>query len=487
MDTVQDTYEVVVGLEVHAQLLTESKIFASDSTRFGSGPNTQTGVISLALPGALPMLNESVLELAVKAGLATNCSISRETRFDRKNYFYADLPKGYQITQDHLPIAIGGFLGVKTALFGERTIRINRIHMEEDAGKSIHDLDDALSFIDLNRAGMPLIELVTEPDIRSGEEAFQFLTEIRRLFRFLDVCDGNMEEGSLRCDANISVRKKGATEYGQRCEVKNLNSIRNVQRAIESEAARQIAEIENGAVITQQTLGFDDAGGTTYPLREKETANDYRYFPEPDLPAFYITEDWLAAIAAHMPELPEQCATRFERDFGLSIYDAAQLTGDKDTIRYADAVFARTTNYKAAANWLIGAVRFWLNAEGKTLTQFPLPPEKIAALADLVSSGKVNSSIAQQKLFPAMIGSPGEDPGTIAAELGLLVNTADDNLQDFIDGALGMYADKVDEYRKGKKGLLGLFMGEVMKRSKGRIDPKTANRLLIEKLEGKNG
>lgn len=477
---------MVVGLEVHAQLLTESKIFASDSTRFGAAPNTQVGIISLALPGALPVLNEAVLTLAVKAGLATNCSISPETRFDRKNYFYADLPKGYQITQDHMPIALGGFLGVKTASGGERRIRINRIHMEEDAGKSIHDLDDALSFIDLNRAGMPLIELVTEPDIRSGEEAFVFLTEIRRLFRFLDVCDGNMEEGSLRCDANISVRKKGASEYGQRCEVKNLNSIRNVQRAIESEAARQIAAIGNGAVITQQTLGFDDASGTTYPLREKETANDYRYFPEPDLPAFHISEAWLQAIRDNMPELPERYAQRLEQEFGLSRYDAAQLSTDKETIGYANALFAASKHYKTAANWMIGPVRSWLNTAGTNFDAFPLAPAKLAALIELVASGKVNSSIAQQKLFPALLVSPEQNPADIAAAQGLLVDTAAGNLHDFIDEALAHYADKVAEYKKGKKGLLGLFMGEVMKRSKGRIDPKTANRLLLEKLDKKD-
>lgn len=483
MDTAKDKYEVVVGLEVHAQLLTRSKIFSSDSTVFGSSPNTQTGVISLALPGSLPVLNKSVLKLAIQAGIATNCRINRETRFDRKNYFYADLPKGYQVTQDHLPIAQSGFLVVKSAADGERHIRINRIHMEEDAGKSIHDMADDYSFIDLNRAGMPLIELVTEPDIRSGDEAFAFLTEIRRLYRFLDVCDGNMEEGSLRCDANISVRLKGSQEYGQRCEVKNLNSIRNVQRAIESESARQILLVEKGETITQQTLGFDDATGNTYPLREKEMANDYRYFPEPDLPAFHVSDEWLEEIRSQMPMLPEACAQKYEREMGLSAYDAAQLSTDKDTIIYADLLFSHTKHYKTAANWMIGPVRSWLNAENKTFSELPLQPQKLAAFVELVATGKVNSSMAQQKLFPALLISPDKNPEKLAAEMDLLVDTKSDDLQVFIDEALAQYADKVAEYKKGKKGLLGLFMGEVMKRSKGRIDPKTANTLLIKTLE----
>src|SRR3978361_702628 len=343
-----DKYELVVGLEVHAQLSTLSKAFSSDSAAFGAGPNEHVSVVSLGHPGTLPYMNKKMVEYAVKMGLACNCSINLNNTFARKNYFYADLPKGYQITQDQSPICLGGHITVRLSDGMQKDIAIHHIHMEEDAGKSMHDQHHADSLIDLNRAGVPLIEIVTEPDMRSSEEAGQFLTEIRKLVRYLDVCDGNMEEGSLRCDANISVRLKGQTTYGNRCEVKNLNSIRNVQRAIEHEFARQINVIENGGRIDQNTLNFNADTGETSVLRSKEMANDYRYFPEPDLTPLALNQEYLNKISRSMPVLPNALYNRYTTELGLSDYDAGVITADKDFALYFEALIASTDNYKAA-------------------------------------------------------------------------------------------------------------------------------------------
>ncbi len=475
-------YETVVGLEVHAQLSTLSKAYASDSAGFGDDPNTNISAITLGHPGTLPKVNEKVIEFAIKMGLATNCTIRHENQYARKNYFYADLPKGYQITQDTTPICTNGFIEVKLKDGSKSRIGITRIHMEEDAGKSIHDQDLYDSLIDLNRAGVPLIEIVSEPDIRSAEEAGAYLTEVRKVLRYLEICDGNMEEGSMRCDANISVRKKGSTAFGNRCEVKNLNSIRNVQRAIEYEVKRQIDAIEAGGHIDQNTLNFDAASGTTSVLRSKEMANDYRYFPEPDLPPVFVSDEFIKEIHAAMPELPEQLFLKFTKELGLSEYDAHILLDQKEMAMYFIQLCEHSKNYKAAANWMMGAIKSYLNEEAISITSFPIQPKTIAELIALIDDGKINNSLANNTLFPAMIKAPTQSPLVLAQELNLIISTSSNEIVGFIEEVLAKYPEKVLEYKSGKNGLLGLFMGEVMKLAKGKLDPKEANKLLIEAL-----
>jgi aspartyl-tRNA(Asn)/glutamyl-tRNA(Gln) amidotransferase subunit B len=481
---ISDKYELVVGLEVHAQLSTLSKVFSSDSAAFGAGPNEHISAISLGHPGTLPKLNKKAVEYAVKMGLACNCSINLNNTFARKNYFYADLPKGYQITQDQRPICLGGSVTVRLADH-TKSIAIHHIHLEEDAGKSMHDQHHADSLIDLNRAGVPLIEIVTEPDMRSSEEAGQFLTEIRKLVRYLDVCDGNMEEGSLRCDANISVRLRGQTTYGNRCEVKNLNSIRNVQRAIEHEFERQVNIIENGGHIDQNTLNFNADTGETSVLRSKEMANDYRYFPEPDLTPLALNQEYLDKIHSTMPVLPNSLYNKYTTELGLSDYDAGVITADRDFALYFEALIANTDNYKSAVNWLMGSIKSYLNDSGSSISGFKLKPETLAGLIKLVDSGKVNNTVAAQKLFPGLIKNTDKNAAELAAELNLLISTDNNDVSKFIQDAIAKYPDKVVEYQKGKKGVLGLFMGEIMKSSKGKIDPLKTNQLLIKELESK--
>lgn len=481
--SVYDKYEAVVGLEVHAQLLTKSKAYSSDPAEYGGDPNTYVSVITLGHPGTLPKVNEKVVEYAVKMGLATNCTIRKENQYARKNYFYADLPKGYQITQDTTPICTGGFITVKLKDGTQKKIRITRIHMEEDAGKSMHDQDIHDSLIDLNRAGVPLIEIVSEPDIRSAEEAGSYLAEIRKILRYLNICDGNMEEGSLRCDANISVRLKGTTAFGNRCEVKNLNSMRNVQRAIEFEVKRQIDVLEAGGHIDQNTLNFDTVSGATSVLRSKEMANDYRYFPEPDLPPVILSDDFINRIKEKMPELPEQLFEKYVTRYGLSAYDAANLVENKSIATFFEAVVQINPNYKAVANWIMGSVKSYLNEQAVEMDAFPLSPSSIAELVRLVEEGKINNSTASQRLFPALIASPESSPMDLARELNLLIENTSDDLAEFIREALQKYPEKVTEYKQGKKSLVGLFMGEVMKLSKGKVDAKLANKLLTEELE----
>ncbi len=484
-DTVKDKYELVVGLEVHVQLSTASKIFSTDSAGFGAGPNEHISPVSLGLPGTLPKLNEKVVEYAVKMGIATQCSINTYTHFDRKNYFYADLPKGFQTTQDSQPICTSGYIDVESASLSKTRIRIHRIHMEDDAGKSMHDQDATDSLIDLNRAGVPLIEIVSEPDIRSAAEAAAYLNEIRKLVKYLDICDGNMEEGSIRCDANISVRLKNAKDYGNRCEVKNLNSIRNLQRAIEHEFTRQVGIIEEGGHIDQNTLNFDAETGSTSPLRSKEMANDYRYFPEPDLPPLVLKEEYIKKISASIPELPAEKIERYTTQLGLSEYDSQILSAEKETAQYFDELISHTNNYKAAANWLIGSVKSYLNEQNKAISEFNINPSNLAGLISLIDSGKLNNSVAAQKVFPGMILKPDLSAEAVAIALEVMIDTADEELSSIIEEVLGNYPDKVKEYHNGKKGVLGLFMGDIMKRSKGKINPQTASKLVVEKLESK--
>jgi aspartyl-tRNA(Asn)/glutamyl-tRNA(Gln) amidotransferase subunit B len=484
-DGMGDKYELVVGLEVHAQLSTLSKSFSADSAAFGAGPNQHISPVSLGHPGTLPRINKKMVEYAVKMGLACNCTINLHNNFARKNYFYADLPKGYQTTQDQAPICLGGSVLVRLADGSSKNVAIHHIHMEDDAGKSMHDQHHADSLIDLNRAGVPLIEIVTEPDMRSSEEAGQFLTEIRKLMRYLDVCDGNMEEGSLRCDANISVRLKGETEYGNRCEVKNLNSIRNVQRAIEHEFARQVSIIESGGHIDQNTLNFNADTGETSVLRSKEMANDYRYFPEPDLPPLVLSQDYVDKIRQSLPALPNELYEKYISKLGLSEYDAGVITADREFALYFEDVIKNTDNYKSAANWLMGPVKSYLNENGIGIGDFTLNPLGLAGLIKLVDSGKINYSVTSQKLFPAMLKNSSKNAEELAAEMNLLINENGNDVNRFILDAIAKYPDKVIEYQKGKKGVLGLFMGEIMKSSKGKIDPQKTNQLLIKELEGK--
>lgn len=483
-DSLTDKYELVVGLEVHVQLSTESKIFSSDSAGFGGGPNEHISPVSLGLPGTLPKLNKKVVEYAIKMGLATNCSINQTTHFDRKNYFYADLPKGFQTTQDSQPICSSGFIDVRSDDHSSRRIRIHRIHMEDDAGKSMHDQDEFDSLIDLNRAGVPLIEIVSEPDIRSAHEAAAYLNEIRKLVRYLDICDGNMEEGSIRCDANISVRLKGDSNYGNRCEVKNLNSIRNLQRAIDHEFIRQIHLIESGELVEQNTLNFDAETGNTSPLRSKEMANDYRYFPEPDLQPLVLDKAFINSIAETLPELPASKISRYQSEMALSEYDAILLSSEKEIAVYFDELCSFTSHYKAAANWVIGPLRSYLHESGSHLSDINVSPERLAGLILLIDQGKLNYSVASHKVFPEMLKAS-VSAEEAAMKLQVLIDTDDNELSRLIDEVIEKFPDKVKEYNQGKKGVLGLFMGDLMKRSNGKINPQTATKLVVEKLESK--
>lgn len=481
--SIYDKYEAVIGLEVHAQLLTKSKAYSTDAAEYGALPNTLVSPITLGHPGTLPRANKRVIEYAVRLGLALNCRIRERNEYARKNYFYADLPKGYQITQDKTPICNDGHVNIKDADGNEKTIRIQRIHMEEDAGKSIHDQDPYDTLVDLNRAGVPLLEIVSEPDLRSADEAYRYLTEIRKLVRYLDICDGNMEEGSLRCDANISVRLKGSEQYGRRVEVKNMNSISNVKRAIEHEIRRHIDIVEAGGTIDQETRSFEAVSGTTFSLRSKEAANDYRYFPEPDLLPVIVSEAYVAEVHSKMPPLPHELFHKYTAELGLSAYDAGVLTDTKEVALYFEDVLHHTRNPKAAANWVMGPVKSFLNERALHVSEFPVSAAQLAALISLVESNKVSFAMAAQRIFPVLTDHPAKAPMQIAEELNLVQESNADALLDLIRQAVAKYPDKVSEYRAGKKGVHGLFMGEVMKLSKGKADPKLANQLLTQVLD----
>ena len=482
MSSLRDKYELVVGLEVHAQLSTQTKAYCNDSTEYGAGPNTQTSPITLGHPGTLPKSNKKVIEYAVKMGIACGSTIRERNEYARKNYFYPDLPKGYQITQDTTPICKGGVIYVKDAKGNNKAINITRIHMEEDAGKSIHDLDPFNSLVDLNRAGVALIEIVSEPDIRSSDEAYQYLAEIRKLVRYLDICDGNLEEGSLRCDANISVMPKGSKTFGNRAEVKNMNSLRNVKRAIEHEMDRQIEILENGGVVEQQTRSFNANTGTTSLMRSKEDANDYRYFPEPDLQPVLVTQTYIDQLKENLPPLPKELFTKFTKEFGLSDYDTKVIIEEKEIALYFNDLCQYTSNYKAAANFVNGSVKSYLNENAIEINDFKISTNRLAQLIQLVDEGKVSNSIATQKIFSSMIDND-LSPEEIAKVNNWIQESDSDALQSFVQQALEKYPEKVAEYKKGKKGLIGLFMGEVMKLSRGKADPKIANQLVREALE----
>lgn len=483
MPTYHEVYEAVIGLEVHTQLLTESKAYCADSAAYGGSPNTQVSPISLGHPGTLPVPNERVMEFAVRLGLAVKADIREHNEFARKNYFYADLPKGYQVTQDTTPICTGGFIEIKDKDGKPKKIRLTRIHMEEDSGKSIHDLDPFNTLIDLNRAGVPLLEIVSEADLADSTEAYNYLTEVRKLVRYLDICDGNMEEGSMRCDANISVKRKDTDAWGTKVEVKNMNSIRNVQRALQYEFDRQIEAIEKGEEIFQETRTFDAATGKTFVMRTKEDAHDYRYFPEPDLQPIKVEQSYIDQVLAELPPLPQELFRKYLKEYQLSEYDAGLLTDTKEIALYFEEIIKHTNNYKAAANWIMGSIKSYLNEQAITMNEFNVPAEKIAALIKLVDDNLVSNSVASQKVFPKLIENPEAEPKAIAEENNWIQSSDSSELEGYIKQAIAKYPEKVAEYNAGKKGLVGLFMGEVMKLSRGQADPKTANKLLINYLE----
>jgi aspartyl-tRNA(Asn)/glutamyl-tRNA(Gln) amidotransferase subunit B len=473
-------YEAVIGLEIHAQLATATKLFCGDATSFGADPNTHVSPITLGHPGTLPKTNAKAIEYAIKMGLACGANIAEDNYFARKNYFYPDLPKGYQISQHTTPICIGGQVKIKSES-GPKNIQLNRIHLEEDAGKSIHDISPTHTLIDLNRAGTPLIEIVTEPCIHSAEDAYLYVTEVRKLVRWLGICDGNMEEGSLRCDANISIRLKGEVQLGTKVEVKNLNSIRNIKKAIEYEIERLIHLKETGGAIIQQTRSFDADNDTTFSIRDKEDANDYRYFPDPDLAPFHLTKEYISAIKAALPSLPNALKENWKSIYGLTEYDVDQLCEHKEEADFYIALTQHTTHYKAAANWIIGPIRAYLNETGKSYQSLYASIPNILTLMEMVEMGQLNFSVASGKVFTAIMLEP-QSPIEYATQHNLIQTQSTNEIEKWIEEILTEHPDKVLEYKKGKKGLIGLFMGEIKKKSKGKADPKTTTQLLEKKL-----
>lgn len=473
-------WEIVIGLEVHAQVASKSKLFSGAATNFGAEPNTQVSLVDAAFPGMLPVINHFCVEQAIKTGLGINAHINHVSVFDRKNYFYADLPQGYQISQFLDPIVGKGTLLIDLPNGQTREIGITRIHLEQDAGKSLHDQSPKYSFIDLNRAGIALMEIVSEPDLRTSEEAGEYMKKLRAILRYLGTCDGDMEKGSLRCDANVSVRRPGAP-LGTRCEIKNLNSIRNIIRAIDYEAERQISVIENGGTIDQETRLFDANNGTTRKMRSKEDAHDYRYFPDPDLLPLVLDEAWIEKIRSNLPELPDQKKARYMHDLALSAYDASVLVADKETAAYFEAVIDDTIDAKLAANWITAELFGRLNKMDAPITQSPVSAEKLKGLLRLISSNVISGKIAKQ-VFDIMFET-GQDAQTIVEEQGLQQVTDSSAIESAIDTILANNADKVAEYRSGKDKLFGFFVGQVMKATQGKANPEMVNTLLKQKLD----
>jgi len=481
--SIREKYTVIIGLEVHAQLSLQRKMFAPEAASYGALPNTQVSTVTLAHPGTLPLINKQAVAYAIKMGLACHSEITRESIFSRKNYFYPDLPKGYQITQDRTPICRGGYLAIDTQEGHEKQIALERIHLEEDAGKSVHGLVQGKTLLDFNRAGVALIEVVTKPVLRTSEEAYSLLGEIRKLVRYLNICDGNMEEGSLRCDVNISVMLKDAPAFGQRVEVKNMNSIRNVQLAIEHEIDRQITVLERGGVVVAETRSYHADTNTTQSMREKEVLKDYRYFPEPDLPPLVMSEEWIEVLRQAMPLLPRECCKKFINTYQLPAYDASVLTEDRDTALYFEELCQLTTYYKAASNWVMGPVKSYLNELTLSIKEFPLQPMILAKLIALVEQDQLSFSVASQKLYPALLAQPDKSPLALAQAFNLLQESDTKKIQALVDEVLAAYPEKIAAYRNGKKGILGMLMGEVMKKSRGKAAPKVANALLRQCLE----
>ncbi|MDY6804102.1 MAG: Asp-tRNA(Asn)/Glu-tRNA(Gln) amidotransferase subunit GatB [Cyanobacteriota bacterium] len=487
---VKTQYEAVIGLEVHCQLSTKTKIFSSSSTEFGSGPNVNIDPICMGMPGVLPVLNQKVLEYAVKAGLALNCEIAPYSKFDRKQYFYPDLPKNFQISQFDLPIAEHGCLEIE--LVGEdgsatrKKIGITRLHMEEDAGKLVHGGSDRLSgstysMVDYNRAGIALIEIVSEPDLRSGQEAAEYAEELRRIVRYLGVSDGNMQEGSLRCDVNISIRPVGEEKFGTKVEIKNMNSFSAIHRAIDYEIQRQTEALETGERIFQETRLWEEGSQRTISMRSKEGSSDYRYFPEPDLPPILVSEENLAAWKSQLPELPAQKRHRYETEIGLSPYDARVLTDDSKVAEYFEATLAAGGNAKQAANWLMGDITAYLKNEKLAIDELPLKPENLAELISLIEEGTISGKIAKE-ILPELFAKGGS-PKKLVEEKGMVVIADAGALEAILDEILAAHPGELEQYHNGKTKLRGFFVGQVMKKTQGRADPKLTNQLLSKKLQ----
>ncbi len=474
-------YEIIIGLEVHAQLNTQSKVFAVSPTQFGASPNTQVSTVCYALPGALPVLNKKALEKAILAGLALGSSITLFTKFDRKNYFYPDLPKGYQISQFDKPICVGG--QVEISVNGEeKAIRLTRIHLEEDAGKLIHSLDPNIpfSYVDLNRAGTPLIEIVSEPDIRSSEEAYQYLMNLKNILRYINVSDCNMEEGSLRCDANVSIRPRGEKGFRTRVEIKNLNSFKAVKSAIDYEVEWQKEQYSRGLTFSQMTKLWDANSQKTIPMRTKEMAHDYRYFPDPDLPPISLTQEFIDTLKSNLPELPKQKKLRYVTEFALPEYDAEVLTSEKEIADYYEQVVAICKDPKKASNWVKDEILGIVNKENISISNFSIEPKRIAELIQMLNSDSITGKIAKI-IFETMLTSK-ESPSQIAQKQGLVVMRDTQQIEELANKAIASNPDAVEGWKKGRDKVLAALVGFIMKETKGKADPKLVNEILLSKL-----
>lgn len=476
-------YETVIGLEVHIQLSTQRKVFAPENFVFGSQPNHHVSPVSMAHPGALPSPNLSCLKHIIKLGLAIGCEIAPLSYFARKNYFYPDLPKGYQLSQDNLPICGEGELEIMIDGQANKVVQIERIHLEEDAGKSIHDIHPTQTLIDLNRAGVGLAELVTKPDLRSAKEAGAFLAEVRRIVRYLQISDGNMEEGSLRCDANVSVMLKGAKEYGTRAEIKNINSISQVIKAITYESQRQMECVEAGEKIRQETRTWDVQKGKSFPMREKETADDYRYFPEPDMQPVQVSKELLTQLAADIPRLPRERFELYQQTYKIPKNEAYSLGEQREFSDYFEKLIPYTDSPKSAANWMLGSVRTYLNETSSDITEFPLAPEKLGELVKLVTDKKVGLNPAKEIIFPALISQPTLSPESIAETHDLLMESAENELQEAMEALVKQFPNETKKYKSGKKNLIGFFVGQLMRQFKGKANPKEVNEIVRKVLD----
>ncbi|BAD79576.1 glutamyl-tRNA(Gln) amidotransferase subunit B [Synechococcus elongatus PCC 6301] len=488
---VKTEYEAVIGLETHVQLGTATKIFSNASTEFGADPNTHIDPVVLGLPGTLPVLNQKVLEYAVKAGLALNCQIAPYSKFDRKQYFYPDLPKNYQISQYDLPIAEHGWIEIEVAEKGKepytKKIGVTRLHMEEDAGKLVHAGSDRLagsthSLVDYNRAGVALAEIVSEPDLRTGKEAAEYAQELRRIMRYLGVSDGNMAEGSLRCDVNISIRPKGTEKFGTKVEIKYMNSFNAIQRAIEFEIERQIRCLETGEPIVQETRLWDEGKQVTKSMRSKEGSSDYRYFPEPDLGPIEVSETQRETWRSELPELPAQKRHRYAEQYGLSAYDARVLTDEKSTADYYEATVAAGADAKQAANWLMGDIAAYVNANKLLVSDLPLQPQDLAELVNLIEAGTISGKIAKE-ILPELL-EKGGSPKAIVEAKGLTQISDPAQIEALVDELLAAHPTELEQFRAGKTKLQGFFVGQLMKKTGGRVDPKLSNQILNQKLKG---
>ena len=472
-------YEVIIGLEVHAQVSSEAKLFSSSATKFGSEPNSQVSLVDAAMPGMLPVINKFCIEQAIKTGLGLNAKINSFSKFDRKNYFYADLPQGYQISQFKHPI-VGEGKVILDMPYGTKEVGIERLHLEQDAGKSMHDQDPNNSFVDLNRSGIALMEIVSKPDLRSPSEVGEYIKKLRSIMRYLNTCDGNMEQGSLRADVNVSVRKKGSKEFGTRCEIKNVNSIKFMQQAIDFEARRQIEVIEDGKSIDQETRLFDTKKQETRSMRSKEDAHDYRYFPDPDLLPLQLDESYIENLKKDLPELPDQKKQRLISEFKLSSYEASVIISDQAVSSYYEEV-AKNSDYKLAATWLMGELFATLNKEGKEISESPVSAKNLAKMINLIKDGTISGKIAKT-VFEEMVKQDA-DPSKIVEEKGLKQTSDPKEIEKIIDKILSSNQDKVEQYKSGKEKLFGFFVGQVMKEMKGKGNPGMINDILKNKLK----